>query len=327
MSEGIHFFGDIGREEVLSAEWLYYVLERRKEEGATSTVLKINSYGGNVKEALSMVEVIKSSELNIEAHVVGIAASSATFVAMACDKVVMAPYALMMVHLPANMVGGTSKDLRRSADTMDKVTEGIITMYEEKSGLERSFIKQLMEEETWMSANEAVEYGFADEVESMEQGVSNIAEAISNYYQTSSNSENMSEQEKKNLEAKLKEERQKKEELQNQLEELQNKAKEEADARATALVASAVENGVIAEEEQPKWEALAKADFDNVQSVLSSMKTAPAPVPSISQSKNNPTREGWTIRDWEMKDPSGLKKLKNEQPDVYQNLFNEYYKK
>ena len=92
----------------------------------------------------------------------GLAASAASVIAMAGDIVLMSPVSMMMIHNPATMAFGDHTEMKKTIDMLDEVKESIINAYEIKSGLPRDKISKLMDQETWMNANKAIELGLAD---------------------------------------------------------------------------------------------------------------------------------------------------------------------
>jgi ATP-dependent protease ClpP protease subunit len=127
--------------------------------------VRINSYGGDVFAAHAIFNILKQHAAEIVVRIDGIAASAATIVAMAGDRIVMPSNAMMMIHNPWTMAAGNSEDMRKTAEMLDQVKETIIAAYMTRSGLSRDELSDLMDDETWMMAAEAVEKGFADEVE------------------------------------------------------------------------------------------------------------------------------------------------------------------
>lgn len=125
----------------------------------------INSPGGDVFAGQAIHSMLKRHNAKISVYVDGLAASIASVIAMAGDVVYMPKNAMMMIHNPWTIALGTAEDFRKLADDMDKIRESIITTYEAKTGLERDKIIELLNAETWMTAEEAVSYGFADEIE------------------------------------------------------------------------------------------------------------------------------------------------------------------
>ena len=127
--------------------------------------LRINSVGGDVFEAQAMYSYLKSHPANITVRVDGLAASAASLVAMAGNKVIMPSNALMMIHNPAGGVWGEAEDMRDTAEILDKIRDTIANVYVAKTGLDREKVISMMDEETWMDAAEAHELKFCDEVE------------------------------------------------------------------------------------------------------------------------------------------------------------------
>ena len=127
--------------------------------------LRINSVGGDVFEAQAMYSYLKSHHANITVKVDGLAASSASLVAMAGNRVLMPQNALMMIHNPAGGVYGEAEDMRDVADILDKIRDTFVNVYVAKTGLEREKIVSMMNDETWLTAEEAYALKFCDEVE------------------------------------------------------------------------------------------------------------------------------------------------------------------
>lgn len=125
----------------------------------------INSPGGDVFAGQAIYSMLRRHSATVLAYIDGLAASAASLVAMAGDRVIMPRNAIMMIHNPWTLAWGNANDLRAIADDLDKIRESMIAVYEEKTGLERQQIVDMLDAETWMTAEEAVERGFADEIE------------------------------------------------------------------------------------------------------------------------------------------------------------------
>ena len=127
--------------------------------------LRVQSNGGSVFAGVAIHNVLKNHPAKITGYVEGIAASMATVVLMACDSIVMPSNALFMIHDPWTGAVGNSKELRRVADLLDKTNQAsVLSAYMKKTGQDEETIKDLMAEETWLTAEEALEYGFIDEI-------------------------------------------------------------------------------------------------------------------------------------------------------------------
>jgi ATP-dependent Clp protease protease subunit len=126
--------------------------------------LHINSPGGMVFEGITIHNLLKQHPANVTTYIDGLAASIASVIALAGDKVIMAENALFMIHNASGMVVGTSDDMRDFAEKLDKVNGSIATTYTSKTKKDEKEINDLMAAETWMTADEALEMGFVDEV-------------------------------------------------------------------------------------------------------------------------------------------------------------------
>lgn len=126
--------------------------------------IRINSVGGDVFEGTAIYNQLKAHSAKKTVYVDGIAASIASIIAMAGDSIIIAENAWMMVHDPSGLVWGTAEDMRQMATAMDKIKAGLVTAYKSKTGRPADEIQALMSEETWMTAEDAVAEGFADQI-------------------------------------------------------------------------------------------------------------------------------------------------------------------
>lgn len=136
-----------------------------KKIGAANIDLRINSPGGAVFDGNAIYNALKRHPAAVTVFIDGIAASIASVVAMAGDVIRMPENAMMMIHNPSNLAFGDAEDMRRGAELLDKVKETIISAYASKTGRSRKQIAQLMDDETWMTAADALELGFADYID------------------------------------------------------------------------------------------------------------------------------------------------------------------
>ncbi|AND85570.1 Clp protease ClpP [Clostridium tyrobutyricum] len=138
----------------------------------------INSGGGDVFAGQAIYSMLKRHSAAVNVYVDGLAASIASIIAMAGDNVKMPKNAMIMVHNPWSFAMGNAKDFRKLADDLDKVRESMISVYEDKTGMEKESIVELLDAETWMTAEEAVEFGFADEIEEEKQVAASLNNRI-----------------------------------------------------------------------------------------------------------------------------------------------------
>ncbi|WP_309387508.1 head maturation protease, ClpP-related [Cerasicoccus frondis] len=124
--------------------------------------LRINSIGGSVFDGLAMANALKRHAAKVRVTVEGLAASIASVIAIAGNSVEMGDGAFLMIHNAWTFAWGNAKELRKQADDLDKINESIVSAYVAKTGLKRDDIAAMMDAETWLSAAECVEKGFAD---------------------------------------------------------------------------------------------------------------------------------------------------------------------
>lgn len=124
----------------------------------------INSPGGNVFAAAEIYTMLKDYAGAVTVRIASLAASAASVIAMAGDKVQMSPTALLMIHDPSTIAMGNAKDMEKAIETLNEVKESIINAYIAKTGLRHNKVAELMESETWMNAKKALDLGFCDEI-------------------------------------------------------------------------------------------------------------------------------------------------------------------
>ena len=130
--------------------------------GTGDIVVWINSPGGDCIAAAQIYNMLMDYKGSVTVKIDGIAASAASVVAMAGTTVLMSPASLMMVHNPLTVAIGDSEEMKKAISMLDEVKESIINAYEIKTGMSRAKLSHLMDAETWLNANKAMEYGFAD---------------------------------------------------------------------------------------------------------------------------------------------------------------------
>ena len=132
--------------------------------GTGPVTIWLNSPGGDCIAASQIYSMLMDYKDDVTVKIDGIAASAASVIAMAGTKVLMAPTALMMIHNPMTLAYGSQEDMEKAIAMLDEVKESIVNAYEIKTCLSRAKLSHLMDSETWMNANRAVELGFADDL-------------------------------------------------------------------------------------------------------------------------------------------------------------------
>lgn len=127
-------------------------------------ILAINSPGGDCVAASMIYTMLKEYPGKITVRIEGIAASAASVVAMAGDVIQMSPTSLLMIHNPSTIAFGESADMAKAIRLLDETKESIINAYTIKTGLSRTKLSHMMDDETWLNAVKAKELGFCDEI-------------------------------------------------------------------------------------------------------------------------------------------------------------------
>lgn len=338
---GNYIFGISG---TLFANEMQYLQDKCKK-----IKVRINSIGGSVLDGYSIVSAILNSKVPCETYIDGLAASIAGVIAMAGKKCYMADYGTLMLHNPS---GGNDKAV------LALVKQTLVTIFNKRSNLDEDTINKMMDVETWLDANQALDMGLVDEIVSSNkkirisksESLSNMAliynkiinkkpnmEKVTNLLKLSNEADEAAIvaaiEEKDNVNAELLAENEALKTKVAEFEAKENEAKEKEEAeklaKATELVNKAIEANKINEEEKDATISLALSNyalvenmFNKIGNVVVSQK--PFDVKNVAKSEE---RKDWTIRDWEKKDAKGLAKIKNETPEIYNEMYNAYYKK
>ena len=171
----IFIYDEIGPEwwGLIDGKTVVRALEELK--GEKEIVVRINSPGGDVFEGAAIYNALARNAANIDIQVDALAASAASVVAMAGDTITMAANSLMMIHNPFTFAFGDEAELTKVADLLGKVKGTIVETYG-RTGQSEKQLSQMMDDETWMDAKEAVELGFADEVGSSSGAKASVRE-------------------------------------------------------------------------------------------------------------------------------------------------------
>lgn len=163
----IYLYGDVEAdgwwtESETSAKKFKDILEEFKD--ITTINLHINSLGGDVIEGIAIFNLLKQHPAKVNVYIDGFACSIASVIAMAGDTVYMPKNTMMMIHNCWSYVVGNAKEMRKTADDLDKIMETSIQSYLSKINIDRKELTELLDAETWLTAEECYEKGFADEL-------------------------------------------------------------------------------------------------------------------------------------------------------------------
>lgn len=153
---GQDFWGD---GSMISAKAFSEELKKIPDSVKTINV-RINSPGGDVFDGVAIYNRLKQHKAKKVVHIDGLAASIASIIALAGDEIVMGEGALFMIHLPWTMAYGNRMELDNTVSRLMDVEEQMVGIYAKRTGLDRNEIRSMLENETWMSADEAIEKGF-----------------------------------------------------------------------------------------------------------------------------------------------------------------------
>ena len=137
--------------------------------------LHINSLGGDVFEGIAMFNLLKQHKANVKVYIDGVAASIASVIAMAGDTIYMPKNSMMMIHNCWSYACGNSKEFRKLADDLDKIMESSIESYMSKINITKEELKELLDNESWLTAQECFDMGFADELLPMSDDIEESA--------------------------------------------------------------------------------------------------------------------------------------------------------
>lgn len=177
-SRELYLYGTIAPESWFDDDVTPEMFKTELNAGTGPVTIWLSSPGGDCVAASQIYTMLMDYPFDVTVKIDGIAASAASVIAMAGTKVMMAPTALMMLHNPATGAFGDQNDMEKAIGMLAEVKESIINAYELKTGLARKVLAKMMEEETWMDCNKAVELGFADGVLSPKDRITSKAAPV-----------------------------------------------------------------------------------------------------------------------------------------------------
>ena len=164
MERTLHLNGTIAEESWFDDDVTPQLFADELNAGSGDITVWINSPGGDCVAAAQIYNMLMDYKGNVTVKIDGIAASAASVIAMAGTRVLMSPVSMLMIHNPMTVAMGDAAEMEKAIEMLASVKDSIINAYEIKTGLSRAKLSHLMDAETWMDANKAVELGFADEI-------------------------------------------------------------------------------------------------------------------------------------------------------------------
>jgi len=317
--------------------------------------VRINSLGGSVAHGLSVVAAIQNTPATVTGKVVGVAASMAAVVALSCDRVQIVDFGRIMIHDPHT--GKEKRMSKKMLNAIEATASQIAQIISNKSGMSEEGARKVMKKETWYNAQEALQDGLVDEVvttKKKELLTASVEEILNMSTQNTNDMKNVialatmaamfeglsneaTEEEAKSFLEGLKNDLSQKDTTiadlqakvdkapsQETLDSLQAQVDELVNYKAEKMVDEAVDLGKIEASHKSAMIETAKKDL---QGFADLMKGIPAKSQKIKNqiSVDGPEgRKEWTFDDWQKKDPQGLEKMKSEQPESFEKLFNAY---
>ena len=141
------------------------VVDQIRDLDASEINVRVNCRGGMVFEGIAIYNALRLHKANVHISIEGLAASIASVIAMAGDKVTIAENAMIMIHNPYGWASGDAEAMRKTADVMDKIADSIAVSYTGRTGKTIEEMKALMEAETWFTAQEALDMGLVDQID------------------------------------------------------------------------------------------------------------------------------------------------------------------
>ena len=139
-------------------------IEEVKSVGDGDITLRINSVGGSVFDGLAIYNTLRSHSGFVSIKIEGLAASISTVIAMAGDSIEMSENGFFMIHNPFGKSAGEAGDMRKTADLLDKIKDEIMEIYSKRTNLTFGELSDMMDKETWLSSQEAMDMGFIDKI-------------------------------------------------------------------------------------------------------------------------------------------------------------------
>lgn len=167
----IYIFGDITSWEWLESDVSSYTLSKELQ-GLDADVINvhINSYGGEVAEGLAIYNMLKNHKAKVNTICDGFACSIASVIFMAGDERIMNNASLLMIHNAWTHTAGNANELRKQADDLDIISQAAMEAFKERVNITEAEIKELLDAESWLSPQSAVEKGFATSIQVIENG-------------------------------------------------------------------------------------------------------------------------------------------------------------
>jgi len=257
--------------------------------------IDINSPGGDPVEAFAIHDEIKNMKARVTVNIIGVAASAATIIAAAADRVTITENSRYLVHESSMSLQGKKDDIKDGAQMLHDIDNQMIGVYVKRTGKSALELESLMKKDTFLSATEALEWGFVDEIISTNK--LKIA-AMAEEKEKPDNGEakiKAMEEEIKDLKAKLKA-------LEEENDEYKAKAEKDEEEEIEALVEAAITEGKIKAESKPGWVELAKVNKATVKASFDGIVVTPVSLKDVTkpEAKDAPVQAKTKAEAWDL---------------------------
>lgn len=244
------------------------------DSDVTEIEVNVKSMGGDLFEAFAIHDLFKSIPAKVTARIVGATASSGTVVAMGADEREIMPNAKFLVHNAHTYTEGNSDEHKEAAEALERFDNDIIDIYRKVTGKRKSELAALMKKEKWLSANEAIEWGFVDRIikEKVSNQINTKMDAIFEYFNVKNEAEVLAKA--KNMADKVTAVQAELDAKNNEIENLQEQIDGYTKDRNETIVKNAIEKGVFGESEKSIWLNLLQKDFESAKKAIEGMKPA-----------------------------------------------------
>lgn len=337
--------GYIGQDEKLDYQPFIDAVNQIAAAGHKKAKMRINCGGGSIISAFAMFDYARESGIEWEVHVIGMAASMGGVLSQVARKGnrKISSNAFFMAHRAVGGVVGTADKMKSEAEALEKMEGRAIALYVEQTGKTEEEISAMFksEKDTWLTAQEAVEWGFFDEVVEPENALlitdkptsANIGEMVMKFQtpkpimlkpellaKLGLKEDASQTQIEAAMESKL-----------NEIATMKADALKKEEQEATELLNNAVTAGMVAEAQKDAVMQVIKTNPGAAKTMLAAMKApeqapAAAAVPTMEAlikqfTPAAPGRENWTFQEWQRRDMPGLMKMKTEKPEQYKALL------
>ena len=346
----VRMFGTLGQD--INGHYLAQDLSYLGEQVSEIDLL-INSEGGSVLQGLSVIAAIQNSPAVINARIVGVAASMAGVIAMACENRSMVDFGRLMIHDPA--IAGKRKLTGKQKNAVENIKGILVAIYKKRSSLSEEEISKVMTDETWYNAQEALDKGFITSIESTEESAALLEANLEDVFAHANKkfnqntvmenvlklavlaaafegiSEDASEdqivnfiQEKETKISDLEAQISTLTEEANKVEGLENTIKDLKNTIAENKVDAAISAGKISKE---KRDSMIELELKNEGTIDAIIEAVPSVSANIEDGITGEAQgqDAWTFEDWSKNDPKGLEAMKNTNPSRFNRLFTAQY--